>query len=282
MIVDLHTHFWGAGELGPEVFADLDQARIPRERMVVTSADHLQATKAVHYAVVFGLRARRSGFNIANDTVHAQVRLAPDRLLFFTSIDPSEPDFMAELERTHQDCGACGIKLAPIYQGVHPKDPRCRLIYAYAQKHGLPVLTHMATTFSSAVPLEYAWPVHIDEIALDFPALKIVLAHLGHPWTGETIAIIRRHANVFADISALYYRPWQFYHSMQLLVEYGATHKVFFGSDYPFTTPVDSIAGVRNLNRVIQGSGLPPVPETIIEEILHRDTLGLLGLPRPV
>lgn len=279
MIVDVHTHFWKLEEIGPEVYKDLEQARIPQDHLAVKSDHHLLATAAVDKAVVFGLRALQSGFNISNDTVKEQVDKAPDRLIFFTSIDPTEVDFMGELERTHQDMGAKGIKLGPIYQGVHPLDDRYRMIYAYAQKHNLPILTHMATTFSSSAPLDYANPLHMDEIAIDFPHLNFILAHLGHPWNGETISIIRRHRNVFADISALYYRPWQFYTAMRLLVEYGASHKVFFGSDYPFTLPKDSIEGVRNLNYIVrEGSGLPLVPEDIIEEIINRDTLGILGI----
>ena len=278
MIVDLHTHYWKMDEIGPEVYQDLKNARIPASSMVMSSESHLQATAAVDRAVVFGLRARKSGMNVSNDTVREQVDKAPDRLIFFTSVDPGEGDYMKELERTHRELGAKGIKLGPIYQGVHPLDDRYRSIYSYAQKHDLPILIHMATTFSSSVPLDYARPIHMDQAAIEYPDLKIVLAHLGHPWSGETIAIIRRHANVYADLSALYYRPWQFYNTMRLLVEYGCSHKVFFGSDYPFTLPADSISGVRNLNHTLGNSGLPPVPGDIIEEILQRDALGILGI----
>ena len=72
------------------------------------------------------------------------------------------------------------------------------------------------------------------------------LAHLGHPWEGETIAVIRRHKNVFADLSALYYRPWQFYNSMRLLVEYRTEAKVLFGSDFPFANPAATVAGLES------------------------------------
>jgi hypothetical protein len=278
MITDLHTHYWNPGEIGPELYRDLAQAKIPADTISMTSESHLMATAAVDRAVVFGLRARLSGMNISNDTVKAQVNLAPDRLVFFTSVDPSEDGFMEELARTHRDLDARGIKLGPIYQGVHPADNRFRLIYTYAERHGLPIVIHMATTFSSDAPLDYANPLHMDMIAGDYPKLKIILAHLGHPWIGETISIIRRRRNVYADISALYYRPWQFYNAMRLLVEYGASHKVFFGSDFPFTLPGDSVNGVRNVNHIIRRSGLPTVPGEIIEDILHRDTLGILGI----
>jgi hypothetical protein len=278
MIYDIHTHFWNPGDITSQ---DSDESSLgvpakARERM--SSDNHLRETQAVDRAVVLGFRAQRVGINTPNDATKAQVDRAPDRLVFFSGIDPTEKNFMEELERTHQDLGAQGIKLGPIYQGVHPHDHRYREIYAYAQKHGLPIMTHMATTYTRGVPLDYARPIHMDQVAVDYPDLKMVIAHLGHPWNGETIAVIRRNPNVYADISALYYRPWQFWNAMQLLVEYGTTGKVFFGSDFPFTTPAESIAGLRNMNHIIDGSGLPRIPEDIIEEILHRDSFGILGI----
>lgn len=87
---------------------------------------------------------------------------------------------------------------------------------------------------------------------------------------------------MYSDISALYYRPWQFYNSMRLLVEYKADHKVLFGSDFPFTTTADSIEQVRKLNQVTGNSGLPEVPAELIEKIIHRDTLALLNLTHPL
>src|SRR5690606_9065839 len=125
------------------------------------------------------------------------------RLIFFTSIDPGQPAYMEELERMHQDYQCKGVKISPMYQGVHPHDKRYHDIYAYCEKHGLPILTHMATTYSSGVPLEWGRPALMDQIAIDYPDLKIILAHLGHPWEGETIALIRKQPNLFADISAL-------------------------------------------------------------------------------
>jgi len=278
MTVDMHTHFWNMDELGPELYRDLENARVPASTMAMTSASHLEATAAVDRAVVFGLRARASGMNISNDTVKAQVDLAPERLIFFTSVDPSEKGFMEELERTHQDLGARGIKLGPIYQGVHPHDKRYREIYTYAERHRLPILIHMATTFASAAPLDYARPILMDDIAADYPELRIILAHLGHPWSGEAISVIRRRPNVYADLSALYYRPWQFYTTMRLLTEYGSAHKVFFGSDYPFTLPGESVKNVRNVNGILKNSGLPAVPEDVVEGIINRDALAILGI----
>lgn len=275
MIYDIHTHFWKPEEVDVMSLTKGKAIGIA-PRFSFTSETHLEETKAAVRSVVFGLRGK--GFNISNDSVKAQVEKAPDRLVFFTSVNPAEKGFIEELERTHKDLGAKGIKLGPIYQGVHPKDKKYYEIYSYAEKHSLPIIIHMAATFSGDFPIEYAKPMYMDDVAIDFPELKLVLAHMGHPWSSETIAIIRRHPNVYADISALYYRPWQFYNTMILLTEYGAQEKVFFGSDFPFTVPAESVAGVRNVNKVVKNSDLPTVPEEIIENILNRDSFKILGI----
>lgn len=276
MIIDIHTHYWRDIDISDDSVTSAEKAGGVQPLFHMTSDMHLEATAAVDKAVVFGLRG--TGTNVPNDIVKKQVDLAPDRLIFFTSVNPAEEGFMQELYRTHRDMGAKGIKLGPIYQGVHPLDNRYRLIYSYAEKHGLPIVIHMATTFVHDYPLEYARPIHMDKIAIDFPKLKIVLAHLGHPWIGEAISIIRRHPNVYADLSALYYRPWQFYNAMQLLVEYGTWKKVLFGSDFPFTKPAESVAGLKNVNHVVDGSPLPKIPQEVIDDILYRNSLKLLGI----
>lgn len=282
MIVDIHTHIFNPDtDFGPKLLADMKRCNIDPTIWRELGEKHLESTKAADVAIVFGLQASATDWNIPNDMVAAHVALAPHRLLFFASIDPALPDFMEELEKCHQQDGAVGVKMSPLYQDVHPCDPRCYDIYRYCEKHGLPILFHAGTSFVSGTPLDYSRPVHFDKVAVDFPELRMILAHLGHPWEGETIAVVRRHANVYADLSALYYRPWQFYNSMQLLVEYRTHEKVLFGSDFPFTTTADSINGVRNINHILANSGLPSIPKEVTEGIIHRNALELLGLTNP-
>ena len=177
---------------------------------------------------------------------------------------------------------ASRANLKPVlYQGIQPCDPRCVEVYRYCSRLRLPILFHVGTSFTGHTPLDYSRPVHFDAVAVQSPELRMVLAHLGHPWEGEIVAVIRRHPHVYADLSALYYRPWQFYNSMRLVTEYRTEAKVLFGSDFPFTTTGSSLAGVRNLNAVLGQSGLPPIPSEVIAGIIHRDALSLLGLPRP-
>ena len=80
-----------------------------------------------------------------------------------------------------------------------------------------------------------------------FPDVRLILAHLGHPYEGERLPRSAKTANAYADCSALHYRPFQLITPSCSFQEYGVWHKVLFGSDYPFTTG-RSLAGIRSLN----------------------------------
>jgi predicted TIM-barrel fold metal-dependent hydrolase len=118
----------------------------------------------------------------------------------------------------------------------------------------------------------------MDEIAIAYPELRIVMAHVGHPWQADTIAVIRKHPHVYADVSAQFYRPWSFYTAMQLATEWNVLHKLLLGSDFPIATPQETIDGMRRVNAPARAAGLPLVPEDAVEAIIHRDSLSLLGI----
>ena len=83
---------------------------------------------------------------------------------------------------------------------------------------------------------------------------------------------------MYADISALYYRPWQFYNALVAAMEYGVLDRLLFGSDYPFTTPASTIEALGKVNAMVYGTGLPRIPEAKIEAMINRDSLDLLGI----
>lgn len=276
MIVDIHTHFINSADFGDVLIQDMIRCGISTERWTYSKADYINGTNAADKAIVFGLKAPCTGWNCSNQYVYDFVRGNGDKYIYFASIDPSHPDYMDDLVYNHTILKCRGIKIGAVYQGVHPCDKRYYDIYAYCQKYNLPIITHSATTFSSNVPIDYARPYHIDRISCDFQELKLIIAHLGHPWESETLAIIRKQRNVYADISALFYRPWQFYNSMTLACEYGCYNKILFGSDFPATTTAESINGIKNVNTIINGTGLPLISNEIIDSILHRNTLEIL------
>jgi hypothetical protein len=227
---------------------------------------------------VFGLKAKRTGYWVPDQYIADFVAHAPAKLVGFASCDPTQPAYMLELEHAVENLGLQGLKMGPIYAGFDPRDPRCNAVYTYCQTEEIPIIFHTGTTYNRDAPLEYTRPFLLDNVAIRYPGLRMVLAHLGHPFYDECLAVIRKHPHVYADISALYYRPWQFYNMMVLAQEYGVTHKLLFGTDYPFTTAQESIDGLRNVNHITANCGLPRITEETIESILSRDAFALLGI----
>ncbi|MBI2194179.1 MAG: amidohydrolase [Planctomycetes bacterium] len=280
MLIDCHTHLWRyPGDLSPSFIEEARKMRASRIAMDITPELHWKACAKADRCVVFGVAARHSGITANNDLVADYQAAHPEKIVGFAAIDPNEPGYMEELERTVLDRGLKGVKLTPIYSNYHPMDERMQPVYAFCVRKGLPALFHQGTTFPRAAPLKYSFPVLLEDVALKYPDLVMVVAHLGHPWEADTIVMIRKQPNMYSDVSALFYRPWQFYNSMVLAMEYGVLDKLLFGTDYPVTTIEESLAGIRNLNRVA-GPNMPRVPAEKIEEILQRDTLQLLGIPR--
>jgi predicted TIM-barrel fold metal-dependent hydrolase len=227
---------------------------------------------------VFGLKARLTGYWVPDQYVADFVARAPEKLVGFAACDPTQTDYMDDLRFGIEGLGLAGLKMGPMYAGFDPRDTRCDAVYQYCQERRIPILFHSGTTYNHAAPLRYTRPWLFDEVAIKYPELRIVLAHVGHPFGEECLVVIRKHPHVYADISALYYRPWQFYNMLIAAQEYNVTHKLLFGTDYPFTTASDSIEGLRTANSIVGASGLPQVSRETVEAILERDAFALLGI----
>ncbi|HEV2472100.1 MAG TPA: amidohydrolase family protein [Chthonomonadales bacterium] len=277
MIVDVHTHAFRYPDHISEAF--LREAEIARGRSIdltIEETAYAQAMAPVDKAIVFGLKARHVGIVVPDEFIARFVTSAPDKLIGFCCVDPNEEGCIEYFEHAIDALKLRGIKLAPMYANFSPLDSRLDPVYERAQRDGLPVLAHTGTTFCRYAPLEYTRPILIDSLAMRFPRLKFIMAHLGHPWEAETLVVIRKHPNVWADLSALYYRPWQLYNSLALAQEYGVMGKILFGSDYPFATPAESIEGLYGLNDMVEGTSLPRISRVHLDEIIHRDSLALL------
>jgi predicted TIM-barrel fold metal-dependent hydrolase len=280
MIIDVHSHTWRF----PEHFGDDFAAQAARAKVdgkldlaVHYEAYRREATEDTR-TIVFGGKARLSGLWVDDSYVAQYVAAHPDTLIGFLSVDPTQDGWQREMHTGHEELGLRGIKLLPMYAGFRPDDERLDPLWTYASRQQLPVLLHTGTTFISQAPLECTLPRHLDRVGSRWPDVKIIMAHLSHPYEGECVAVIRKHANIYADISALHYRPFQLYHSLMLVQEYGVWHKLLFGSDYPFTTVRASVDALRTLNHMVEGTALPRLDEQAIEALIHRDSLGVLGL----
>lgn len=282
MIIDVHSHAWSY----PAHFSDDFREQAKRSRagvevdLTVRYEDYRKTATDDTVTVVFGGKARLSGVWVDDRYVADYVAAHPDKLIGFLSVDPTQPGWQDELRHGHEELKLEGIKLLSMYAGFRPDDSLLDPLWQYATKHRLPVLLHTGTTFVAQAPLECTLPRHLDAVAARFPEVKIIMAHLGHPYEGEAIVTARKHPNVYVDISALHYRPFQFYHSLMLVQEYGVWRKLLFGADYPFTNVNATISGLRSLNDMLEGTALPRLNEEEIERLIGRDSLGLLGLRR--
>lgn len=279
MVVDVHSHVFGCpGEMSAQFVAESQRAHAGDVDLTVRFEEYAASAPAGTRTIVVGGKARRSGLWVNDADVAAYAAAHDDRFIGYLSIDPTQDGWQEELRYGHQELGLRGVKLLPMYAGFDASDPAYDDLFGYAERNGLPFLVHTGTTFVSAAPLEWARPVHLDDVAIRHPDLPIVLAHLSHPYEGECLAMIRKHPNVYADVSALHYRPFQLWHSLRLAQDYGVWHKLLFGSDYPFTTVNESIAGLRAIAAVPGIPGLDPLDRDEVEAVIHRDALPLLGL----
>ncbi|HRA89735.1 MAG TPA: amidohydrolase family protein [Planctomycetaceae bacterium] len=280
MIVDVHSHTWQY----PAHFNSDFQHQARRAKagvevdLTVRYDEYMAGATQVDRAIVFGGKAKLSGLWVDDQYVAEYVAGHPDKLIGFLSLDPTQDGWQREMMVGHQELGLRGIKLMSMYAGFQPDDTRLDPLWAYATQYSLPVLLHTGTTFVAQAPLECTLPRHLDKVAIRFPEVHIIMAHLGHPYEPECVAVIRKHPNVYSDISALHYRPFQLYHSLMLVQEYGVWNKLLFGSDYPFTTVDKSIDGLRQLNDQVKGTNLPRLDGVQIEALIHRDSLRILGL----
>ena len=173
-----------------------------------TWADYEEAFADVELSVAFTI-ARTAARVVPelNDYVAEFVAAAPGRRLGFLSIHPEVPG-AARRARTRSYGARPGRhQTRPELPGVRSaRVPPALRIYELAERHGLPILFHQGASPVREAPLRFAHPLLMDEVAIRFPELRVVMAHLGHPWQRETIVTIRKHPHVYADVSALFYR----------------------------------------------------------------------------
>lgn len=290
MIVDVHCHTPTHTHEVPE--ADHRSYTAWRtDRDVVTSntwGDFAAATEAADVAIVFNIAADRpldsTGLDYrredANTATASCVADDPGKRIGFASVNPAHPGFLDELERA-RELGLVGLKLGANYQEFEPLGDSAMELYGYCEREGLPILFHQGASPIRHAPLRYTHPLVTDEIAIAFPELRIVMAHMGHPWARETVVTVRKHPHVYADVSSIYLRPWVCYESLLFAMEWGATGKLLLGSDFPIANTAEAIAGLRRVNDIVAGTAMPKIPDDVIESIIHADALTALGLADP-
>ncbi len=165
-----------------------------------------------------------------------------DVLIPFASVDPSRPDAVERARRLIAEHDVRGFKFHPNLQAFFPNDRAAYPLYEVIAEAGVPALFHTGHSgIGSGLPggggirLKYSNPIYVDDVAADFPELRIVLAHPSFPWQDEALSIAMHKPEVYIDLSG-----WSPKYFPPLLVRYANTllkRQVLFGSDYPMITP---------------------------------------------
>jgi predicted TIM-barrel fold metal-dependent hydrolase len=166
----------------------------------------------------------------------------PERILGFASVDPHKKSAVRDLERAVKDLKLRGLKLHPQAQGFEPNDHAYYPIYSKCVELGIPVTFHTGSTYWGAglaggggLKLRLSDPMLLDDVAADFPELKLIMAHPEWPWQDEQLAIAMHKENAYIDLSG-----WSPKYFQPLLVTYMSKlipHKFLFGTDYPMLSP---------------------------------------------
>jgi uncharacterized protein len=206
-------------------------------------------------AVIFHVdsEAELGHIRITNEEVAEIAADNSDVLIPFASIDPAKGRLGArEARKLIEEYGVRGFKFHPSTQGFFPNDPKAYVLYEVIAEHKLPALFHSGQTGVGArmrggmgVRLKYSNPMHLDDVAVDFPDMQIVIAHPSFPWQDEALAVATHKPNVYIDLSG-----WSPKYFPANLVQYANTllkERVLFGSDYPALTPDRWIADFDTL-----------------------------------
>ena len=279
--IDIHTH----AEVScndPEdpimgKFLDAASVYFKADRNRPTIQDTIDYYREKQIAFVMFTVDMESGTGIKrirNEEVAQFAKDNSDIMMAFASIDPHNSKFGAiEARRMIEEYGVKGFKFHPPIQNFHPYDRMAWPIYEVIAEYGLPAIFHtghsgMGTGMrgGGGIRLKYGQPMMVDDVAVDFPDMKIILAHPSWPWTDESLSMALHKENVFMDLSG-----WSPKYFPKQVIHYANTqlkHKMLFGSDFPLIKP----------DKWMEAAKTAGFREEVMPLIMKENAAKLLGL----
>jgi predicted TIM-barrel fold metal-dependent hydrolase len=271
MIIDFHIHIglkehWHPWvnehfkKVNPKLYENFDDIMTPGGLEVFLKSQE------VDYAVILAENSPITTGVVSNEFVR-DFCIGKDIFIPFASINPkTEEEPAKKLRKLIEDEGFKGLKLYPSYQQYYPNDELVYPLYEEAQNLNIPVLVHTGSSIFKGSRLKYANPLPLDDVAVDFPDLKIIMAHSGRGlWYKEAFFLSKLHKNLFMEISGL---PPKKLTSYFPNLEENA-NKVIFGSDWP---------GVASIKDNIEAVNALPLQNSTKNKILGRNASTLLGI----
>ena len=271
-ITDAHIHVQPWWEMKPEMLdvmtrgrQDLDELKSimksPARLLRLLDKEGIDRAVLVNYPAPEMLGFTHS----VNDYVTQYCAEAPDRLIPMGGVHPRHTDDAAAEVRRAADLGVKALKLHPPHMAVMPNEyldglDALRALYEEAQRLRLPVMIHTGTSVFPGARSRNGEPMAVDDVAVDFPDLRIIIAHGGRPlWMDQAFFLVRRFPNVYMDVSSI--PPKRIPHYFPRLAEVAG--KVLYGSDWP--SP-----GVRSMGKNLADFRALDLSDDAFEMILDR------------
>ncbi len=247
--IDMHTHAevscWNPFDrYGEEYDRAADKYfRSTRRPTIAESIESYRALKCGLVMFTVDAESQLGRRRIPNEEIAEAASKNSDIMIAFGSVDPHKGKMGArEARRLIEEHGVKGFKFHPTVQGFHPYDKMAWPIYEVIAEHGLPAIFHSGHSgigsgmrCGGGLRLEYSNPMHLDDVAISFPDMQIVIAHPSWPWQDEALSVAMHKPNVWIDLSG-----WSPKYFPAQLVQYANTmlkDRVLFGSDFPLITP---------------------------------------------
>jgi predicted TIM-barrel fold metal-dependent hydrolase len=278
-VFDCHVHVQPWEQMRPDVLARMTAGRrdLPEIQKALSEPEELlrlMDRQGVERAALINYVAPEvMGFDpSANDWVARYVRGHADRLAAVGSVHPRHTQNAgAEARRLFEELGIRMLKIHPPHQlfaanAYLSGEDGLREVYAVAQELGRPVMIHTGTSIFPGARNRFADPMAVDDVAVDFPELSIVLAHAGRPLYMETAAfLVRRHPNVHLDLSGI--PPKKLLAYLPRLEELAP--RCLWGTDYP--SP-----GVVSMRGNVEDFLALPLAEAAKQQILWDNAAALI------
>ncbi|MBM7623374.1 amidohydrolase family protein [Sporohalobacter salinus] len=267
MIIDVHTHLWPPDQTPKEMISYFKKREFGTEISNILSGEGLLSymkkaniERSIVAPLAFHADADNKELKQYNLYVKEEVKKANEKLIGLCMINPYEGEESIELLRKYiEDWDFQGLKLHPSIQEFYPNNEEIFPIYETMQEYKLPILFHSGSIGIKPFKNKFSRPYLLDDVACEFSELPIILGHSGRIWYEETAMLLRKHENIYADISTNIGRlesnisaPMEWMLS-KIKIWSGNLDKVFFGSDYPFYFQEKTL---DVLNKAKKGSNL--------------------------
>lgn len=259
MIVDCHTH----------INLATDDAE---------TSEHFAAAETVDACIV--LATLDGPGEDVNKRLAQYVNKYKEKMVGFAALEPNKEKVnMSHLKHLSEKLGLKGVVLYCSACGFHPAHTKAMRFYESVQELGLPIFFHNAgDTAGARAVLEYTQPYLLDEVAREFSTMKMIIGNMGVPFVEQTLLMVSRHKNVYADLTIQPKNVWQTYNMVVAAHEYGVMDKLLFGSGFPSGNAGQCIETLLGFNMLLADTNLPTVPRGSIRNIVERDTLEVLGI----